>query len=92
MKNTITLSSPIKKHNKQAGLRWDIETDFDKLEYLREEWNLLLQRSDGFGYASYDYCSVWWKHYSNARQLLVFIFRIDEKLIGVIPLFIEKVC
>lgn len=91
MKNTITLSSPIKKHNKQVGLRWDIETDFHKLEYLRDEWNLLLQRSDGFGYASYDYCSVWWKHYCNARQLLVFIFRIDEKLIGVIPLFIEKV-
>lgn len=74
----------------QRGLTWRIETDLDQLESMRDQWNTLVSRQGGYGFASYDYCRIWWRHYSDARQLLVFLFHVNDELVGIVPIFHER--
>ncbi len=90
MKSPIAANSPTTLP-KSCQLSWHIETDFRCLEDVRDEWNSLLEQLSGFGFSSYEYCQVWWNHYSDSRRLRVFIFRIDSELVGIVPLLMEQV-
>ncbi len=57
----------------------------------QEEWDLFVEINGGDIFLSYDWCSIWWKYYGSDRKLKIFVFRSDDDLVGIIPLFFETV-
>lgn len=56
---------------------------------LRSEWNSLLQRSytDSL-FLTWEWQSVWWKHWGNGELVLLSFRRIEDgSLVGIVPLF-----
>jgi CelD/BcsL family acetyltransferase involved in cellulose biosynthesis len=68
-------------------------TVFDSFEKAgsREEWDDFISEVGGSLYVTYDWCRIWWHHYSGNRRLCLFVFREGSRLVGLAPMFIEKV-
>ncbi len=63
--------------------------DFAALAGLREEWDSLAAETADV-YASFDWCRIWWQHYSYRRRLCVLAFRAGPRLVGLLPIHIER--
>jgi CelD/BcsL family acetyltransferase involved in cellulose biosynthesis len=66
---------------------------FDSIEQsglTREEWDQFVLAVEGSLYVSYDWCSIWWRYYGRGRRLRLFIFRDGVRLVGLAPMFIER--
>ena len=39
---------------------------------------------------SYDWCRVWWEFYGAGKELRVFLFTLGDKVVGILPLYIDS--
>jgi CelD/BcsL family acetyltransferase involved in cellulose biosynthesis len=74
------------------SIKVQVYQDFAQLENLRSEWDEFLKEIEGEIFLTYDWCRIWWKYYRANRQLAIFVFRHNSKLVGLIPMFFEKIC
>ena len=68
----------------------EIYHNFERLEGIQQEWDEFVESVGCEIFLTYDWCRIWWKYYGKNRDLRIFIFRSDNKLVGIIPLFFEK--
>jgi CelD/BcsL family acetyltransferase involved in cellulose biosynthesis len=66
-------------------------TSFEAAEALAPEWDELVDRLGGSLYMTFDWCRVWWRHYGAGRDLRLIEVRDGDELVGVLPLFLERV-
>lgn len=64
---------------------------FDQLESMQLEWDGFVESICCEIFLTYDWCRLWWKYYGAGRQLRLFVFRQGGTLIGIIPMFFEKI-
>ncbi len=64
--------------------------NLEELGKIQREWDSFVESTTGDIFLTFDWCRVWWKYYSKKRDLRVFVFRFHNKLVGIIPLFFEK--
>lgn len=74
-----------------APIAMSIEMSFDAVHISREEWDRVVLDTDGDIFSSYDWCRIWWKHYGSGRLLRVLVFRQQGRLVGLAPMFIERI-
>lgn len=59
---------------------------------LEAEWDaLLLESAEPNAFLSPAWCATWWRHFGGGRELRLFTAREDGRLVGVLPLFEERV-
>ena len=68
-----------------------IEGSFARLECLREEWDQAVLDFGGSIYMSYDWSRIWWEFYGRDQALRIFIFRVDDQIVGIAPIYIDCV-
>lgn len=73
----------------QSGFRWTCHDSFVALGPIRDEWDALVLQLDGDLFASFDWCSTWWKHFGKRRHARIFVAWNDEHIVGVAPMFRE---
>jgi CelD/BcsL family acetyltransferase involved in cellulose biosynthesis len=64
--------------------------NFEELEKVQHEWDSFVESVSGDIFLTYGWCRIWWKYYGDRRKLQIFVFRSNDKLVGIIPLFFEK--
>lgn len=69
----------------------EIYDSFERLEGMRQQWDEFVESVGGEIFLTYDWCRIWWKYYGDNRDLRVFIFRSNGELVGVIPMFFERI-
>jgi CelD/BcsL family acetyltransferase involved in cellulose biosynthesis len=67
-----------------------VATSFEDAGLSREEWDEFVLDVGGDVYSSYDWCRIWWRHYGQGRKLRLFVFRQENRLVGLAPMFIER--
>ena len=72
-------------------MQTEIYRNFEQLKAIQQEWDEFIESVGSEIFFTYDWCRIWWKYYGKNRQLKVFIFRSNNKLMGIIPLFFEKI-
>lgn len=77
--------------NKQSVIYAEIYNRFDRLQNIQQQWDNLVESLGNDIFMTYDWCRIWWKHYGHNRSLRVFVFRNNDELVGIIPLFFEKI-
>lgn len=70
-----------------AALEVRLETSFLGLDPLREAWDEAVAESGGSICMSYDWSKTWWEFYGADKQLRIFLFYSDSKLVGVVPIY-----
>lgn len=64
---------------------------FEELASLRPQWDALAESVGSEIFLTYDWCRIWWKYYGKNRDLRVWAFRKGGDLVGIVPLFLEKI-
>lgn len=72
-------------------ISYKIFDSFEKLENMREEWDNFVLESGSTVYMTFDWCKTWWEFYGSKKELSVFIFYDDTKIIGILPVYFEKI-
>jgi CelD/BcsL family acetyltransferase involved in cellulose biosynthesis len=57
---------------------------------LEKEWDDLVVVTRGSIYLTCAWSRTWWEFYGKAKTLRIFIFRCNSKLVGVMPVYIER--
>ena len=69
-------------------LRLEIIRTEENFSALKNSWNLLLSVSNNNHITStWEWQSVWWQVYKQGKNLCIFTYYLDDKLVGIIPLF-----
>ncbi|MHC4543143.1 MAG: GNAT family N-acetyltransferase [Planctomycetota bacterium] len=77
--------SPTKK------IRVEEYNDFGALASIQQEWDEFVESVGCEIFLTYDWCRIWWKYYGKNRKLRIFIFRCNNEIAGIIPLFLERI-
>jgi len=64
---------------------------FNEIAPMQQEWDDFVESMGGEIFLTYDWCRVWWNYYGKRRDLLVFVFRNNGSLCGILPMFLEKI-
>jgi CelD/BcsL family acetyltransferase involved in cellulose biosynthesis len=64
---------------------------FDELGDLQPHWDAFVEEVSGDIFLTYDWCRIWWEHYGKGRELCVFIFRKNDNIAGIVPMFFETI-
>jgi len=72
------------------GVRAEVFTGPESIARLAPEWEGLFDSANTDLYSSPVWCETWWKHYGRGR-LRVMTFRVGGLLVGVLPMFVERV-
>jgi CelD/BcsL family acetyltransferase involved in cellulose biosynthesis len=93
--NTQTITSQGKSETASStasgNLKVDVFDSFDELASMQQEWDNFVESVGSEIFLTFDWCRIWWKYYGKNRTLRVFVFRINNELLGIIPLFFEKI-
>lgn len=73
------------------GVSVEVFNSFEGLASMQQEWDNFVETVSGDIFLTYDWCRIWWKYYGKNRDLRVFVFRSNDELVGIIPLFFEKI-
>ena len=88
---TETIAIPVPKQGlRPAELQCRVFDSFEDAAPLREQWDALVQSCEGELYLSFDWCRIWWRHYGRRRKLRLFVFTEGERLVGLVPMFVER--
>jgi CelD/BcsL family acetyltransferase involved in cellulose biosynthesis len=68
-----------------------VADSFEAVGLSREAWDDFVLDAGGDIYSSYDWCRIWWKHYGRNRDLRVLVIKRGDRLIGLVPMFIERI-
>lgn len=72
-----------------TGMTVRVLHSFEEAERYRGAWNELVLSSGTDIYQTFDWCQIWWRHYGAGRQLHLLLCFSDNKLVGLVPAFIE---
>lgn len=72
-------------------MKVEVYDNFEELQKHQREWDDFVESVGGEIFLTYDWCRVWWKYYGKNRDLRLFIFRDDGNLIGILPIFFERI-
>lgn len=68
-----------------------VESSFASLHKMKDEWNRFVIDCGSDIYMSFDWCRTWWNVFGGNRKLQIFLFRVENKLVGIFPLLIDDV-
>src|SRR5260370_26534252 len=71
--------------------RCRIETSFDGLDSLREQWDRAVLELGGTHYMSDDWSRLWWQFYGANKDLRLFIFYSGDEIVAIVPLYIDSI-
>ena len=89
-----TVASSVKRPDvsyEQEDVTVSVYDSFESLVTMERQWDDFVESAGGEIFLSYGWCRVWWKYYGENRALKIFVFRCQNRLVGIIPLFFEKV-
>ena len=58
---------------------------------IEKEWDELVIQTRGSIYLTCAWSRIWWQFYGKEKFLRIFFYRCKGKLVGVIPIYIEKI-
>ena len=75
----------------QDDIEMEMYDDFDDITALREQWDSFMVSINAEIFLSFDWCRIWWKYYSNKRDLFILVYRHRGLICGLFPFFYEKI-
>jgi len=66
-----------------------IYNSFEDLGALLTSWDEAVLAFGGSVYMTLDWCRTWWRFYGSGRRLRIVVFRNEERIVGLIPLYLE---
>ncbi|MCK4797560.1 MAG: GNAT family N-acetyltransferase [Spirochaetes bacterium] len=70
---------------------FEIFDSFNKIKHLRNNWDQFAINCKSPVYMSFDWCRVWWDFYGLKKNLSIYLFYNNKKIVGILPVYFDKV-
>jgi CelD/BcsL family acetyltransferase involved in cellulose biosynthesis len=88
---TMQLGADMKRRGQEMdGMVVKQLLTFEEISHLRQDWDSFMEATSSEIFLSYDWCRIWWKHYGKDRELRIFLFNHDSKIVAILPVFYER--
>jgi len=86
-------TSPVIGDAASPRLELQVIRDASAFAGLRDEWNALVLQSSATVYQTHEWASAWWSHFGGKphQSLHCLLLREEGRLVGIIPLYEERV-
>ena len=74
-----------------SALSWEFFCSFEDVRHLQPQWDDSAARLGGSIYMTFDWCRIWWQFYGERKALRLFVWRVNERIVGLLPIYIETV-
>ena len=74
-----------------GNLEVKLLTSFKESAELRDRWDRASVDLQGSIYFSFDWARTWWDFYGAGKQLRIFVFSNQEQIVGILPLYIDRI-
>jgi len=72
-------------------LKLRVIEDFREFEGLKNEWNIVLQKSlDNDVFSTWEWLWCWWKHFGRGRKLRILIAEENSEIVGIAPFMLSR--
>jgi CelD/BcsL family acetyltransferase involved in cellulose biosynthesis len=75
----------------ERELQVEVYENFEELCGLQSEWDAFMESVDAEIFLTFDWCRIWWKFYGKKRRLAIFVFREQNNICAILPLFFETI-
>lgn len=72
------------------GLSLEVVTKEEQFSALCDEWNGLVAKAGVHIFQTHEWQRIWWKYFGKNKQLYILLFRDANRLVGIIPLFMDS--
>jgi hypothetical protein len=69
----------------------EVYDNFEDLLDMQPSWDSFMEEMNAEIFLTYDWCRLWWKYYGKKRDLKVFVFKQNDNISGILPLFFETI-
>ena len=73
------------------NVTYKVYTSFEDLNNTREEWDDFVLNTSADIFLTFDWCKIWWQYYGKGRDLRIYIFKSNNNIVGILPIFFEKI-
>jgi CelD/BcsL family acetyltransferase involved in cellulose biosynthesis len=88
---STALGAPPAGGGARLKLEVSVADSFEGAAVSTQEWDDFVLGVRGDIYMSFDWCRIWWRHYGRGRALHLFVYRENGRLVGLAPMFVERV-
>jgi len=68
-----------------------VVSTYNEFLELEEYWKNIFDKSETKNiFISWEWCSLWWKHYGGDQKLLILVVKDRDEIIGIVPLMMSK--
>lgn len=78
-------------NNREAikALSVEVVTNVDDFDAIENEWNQLVEEADVHIFQTFGWQRTWWEFFGGNNDLHILLFRKEDRLIGIMPLFVD---
>lgn len=87
---TQTTGDPSANARPTPALRLRLATSFEEILPRRDAWDAAVEALGGTIYLTFDWLQTWWEHYGRNARLRLFVFEEDDRIVGILPLYLES--
>lgn len=66
-----------------------IVSSFDQCPVSQEAWDEAVARLGGPVYMTFDWLKTWWEFYGRGKDLRLFVFKVEDKIVGLLPIYVD---
>ena len=81
----------MRNHKETCKIQVAVYNNFEQVDSEQAEWDTFVEANGGDIFMTYDWLNSWWKYYAQGRKLAIFLFRRNGELVGILPLFYDKI-
>ena len=72
-------------------IRIEVIDDTKGLVALRKNWDALMEKARHISvFSSWEWMSLWWKHYGTGHDLKVLVALQEDNVVGILPLYVSR--
>ena len=83
--------SPEASNAVSTPLQIQCHSSFEELVPLRDQWDQLAEAVGADMFASFDWCSTWWRHFGQDRAPEIYLAKDQGRLVACLPFFRETI-
>lgn len=90
-REVTSVNNEYKYQEGETGLEMFVLNSTIEFDALEKPWTELAETSKALIFQTFEWNRIWWKHFGDQKKLNIIIFYDQEKLVGIVPLFIDSI-
>jgi CelD/BcsL family acetyltransferase involved in cellulose biosynthesis len=86
-----TTNGELRTGVKEGEIHLYVFNNFDDVYSIQAAWDNAIEKTGSDIFLSFDWCRIWWKYYGEGKKLELLLFKRENVIVGIIPLYLDRI-